>query len=153
MHRPAHFGRKIIAVMAIATITLSIMLSTLTSNAFSAGLEDSTNDNAIANYVCQTEENLDCALSEYLLGTEEDIQHYAYMKLDEADSSLHPVILQARNIIIHRFGWVADGVKGYVTDENGNIIEELPQFSDLFPVDWDVPIVTNNEVDLSYYGK
>ena len=75
----------------------------------------------------------------------------AYLDLSTAEESLQPVILEARKIIIFRYSWVADGIEGFVHDENGKIVEKVPQFSDLFPSDWDEPIVST-EVDLSYYG-
>lgn len=97
-------------------------------------------------------ERVDSGIIEDMLKEEEDIQYYAYLTLDDADPSLAPVIIEARNRIIFRQSWVADGLKGYVHDRNGNVIEEVPQFSDLFPEDWDVPVLPV-EVDLSYYGK
>ena len=86
-----------------------------------------------------------------LLKDEEDIQYYAYLDLETADPDLAPVIIKARDIIIFRQSWVADGVRGFVYDRNGNVIEEVPQFSELFPEDWSVPILPTG-VDLSYYG-
>ena len=68
-------------------------------------------------------------------------RHYAYMDMNTADDLLKVEIQQARNALIFRTGWVTDGVKGYVHDENGNIIEELPQFYDLFPSEWEIPEV------------
>ena len=67
-----------------------------------------------------------------LLKDEEDIQYYAYLDLETADPDLAPVIIKARDIIIFRQSWVADGVRGFVYDRNGNVIEEVPQFSELF---------------------
>ena len=86
-----------------------------------------------------------------LLQNEDVIQYYAYLDLSTAEESLQPVILEARNRIIFRYAWVADGLDGYVLNENKEIIEVVPQFSDLFPSDWDEPIMST-EVDLSYYG-
>lgn len=86
-----------------------------------------------------------------LLQNEDAIQYYAYLDLSTAEESLQPVILEARNRIIFRCSWVADGIEGFVFDENGKIVEKVPQFSDLFPSDWDEPIVST-EVDLAYYG-
>lgn len=48
----------------------------------------------------------------HMLKEEEDIQYYAYLTLDDADPSLAPVIIEARNRIIFRQSWVADGLKG-----------------------------------------
>lgn len=75
----------------------------------------------------------DSGIIEDMLKEEEDIQYYAYLTLDDADPSLAPVIIEARNRIIFRQSWVADGLKGYVHDRNGNVIEEVPQFSEPIP--------------------
>lgn len=87
-----------------------------------------------------------------ILNNEEDIQYYAHLNLDVVDPELVPIIIRARDMIIFRQSWVADGVQGYVYDRYGNMVEEVPQFSELFPEDWSVPIVPTG-VDLSYYGK
>lgn len=70
---------------------------------------------------------------------QEKIEVLAYLSTDEASPEMEKEILSARKEIIFSKSWVADGVKGYVTDENGNIIEELPKFSDIFPEDWAIP--------------
>lgn len=85
-----------------------------------------------------------------LLRDEDDIQYYAYLDLDDADPELVPVIIEARNTIIFRQSWVADGLQGFVCDRYGNLIEGVPRFSELFPEDWSVPILPTR-VDLSYY--
>ena len=92
----------------------------------------------------------DRKIAEEYLKSEEDIQYFAYLNLDEADDELKPVILAARNRIISRYSWVADDLNGWVMDSNGNIEEEVPHFSDIFPEDWDVPVYPVI-VDLSYY--
>ncbi len=97
-------------------------------------------------------EDADLSMIKDQLAKDEDaIQYYAYLDLSTAAESLRPVILEARKMIIFRYSWVAGGLVGFVHDENGTIIEEVPQFSDLFPSDWDEPTVST-EVDLSYYG-
>lgn len=97
-------------------------------------------------------EDADLSMIKDQLAKDEDaIQYYAYLDLSTAEESLRPVILEARKMIIFRYSWVAGGLVGFVHDENGTIIEEVPQFSDLFPSDWDEPTVST-EVDLSYYG-
>ena len=85
-----------------------------------------------------------------ILKSEENIQYYANLSTENVDDSLKEIILAARNKIIFRYSWVSDEVNGRVCDENGTIIEELPHFSDLFPEDWDEPVL-NVVVDLSYY--
>lgn len=42
--------------------------------------------------------------------------------------------------IIAQHGWVTEGVQGFVTDQNGNVIEELPQFYDIFSAEWEIPV-------------
>ena len=89
-------------------------------------------------------------ISEKYLQTENDIQHYAFLDYESASDQIRPVILAARNIIIYRHSWVADGVSGRILDRDGNVKQELPEFSDIFPEDWDepsCPVV----VDPSYY--
>lgn len=98
----------------------------------------------------QSEES--AARIEELLQSEEDIQYYAYLNLEAAEESLKPVILAARNKIIFRYSWVADGVSGRIYGKDGNIKEELPQFSELFPADWNEPVFPVQKVDLSYYA-
>ena len=56
------------------------------------------------------------------------------------NASLEPVILEARRRVMNRFdGWAADGIEAYVTDLEGNIIERVPEFHELFPSDWEQP--------------
>lgn len=74
---------------------------------------------------------------------EAQIQRYAYMDMEKASSADREKILKAREeIIYHSGGWYSreDGVlAACVTDKNGNVIEEVPEFHDLFPEDWEVP--------------
>ncbi len=69
-----------------------------------------------------------------------DVESIAYMSLDDVDAELQSQITQARNEIIFNTSWVADDVNGRIVDENGNVIETLPHFSDVFPSDWDIPL-------------
>lgn len=98
-----------------------------------------------------SQDERDRAMIDALLQSEEDFSYYAYMDLASADESLHPVILAARRKIIFQQNWIADDIDGYVSDENGNVVESVPHFSELFPADWDIPTVST-EIDLSYYG-
>ena len=61
------------------------------------------------------------------------------MNLDQASEAMQEKILQAREEIIFSKSWVADGLQGFVYDKDGNVIEEVPQFSEIFPADWDMP--------------
>lgn len=68
-----------------------------------------------------------------------DAEQYAYLDPDTASPELQEKILDARNAIIFSQGWVADGHTGYIQDvRTGEILRELPTFSELFP-DWDMP--------------
>lgn len=73
----------------------------------------------------------------------------AYMNLDQASEEMQAQIIEAREEIIYSQAWVADGLQGYVLNADGDIIEEVPQFSDLFPADWDMPSINNDEEQLS----
>lgn len=79
----------------------------------------------------------------------ETAQHYAYMDLALADAETQAKIIESRNSIIYSTSWVADGVDGYIKDEDGNIIETLPHFSEVFPSDWEVPEVISTSVSQS----
>ena len=67
------------------------------------------------------------------------LEYYAYMNIHTADKELIPVILEARNRVVHDKSWVADCTDGWVTDEAGNIIEIVPHFHEVFPEDWEIP--------------
>lgn len=69
------------------------------------------------------------------------VEEYAYMDLESAPKSLQQQILAARNDIIFNTSWIADDLDAYVTDAKGNIIEEVPHFSEVFPSDWEVPVL------------
>lgn len=69
----------------------------------------------------------------------EDLEYYAYMNLDEARGEIKPVIQEARKRIIFSTSWAADGTNAWVLDEDGNVIEKLPYFHQLFPSNWDMP--------------
>lgn len=68
---------------------------------------------------------------------------YAYMNVDSATPAMKEKILAARNAIIFSRGWTNladyDGVTAGVIDFNTNTKQELPDFYDIFPADWEVP--------------
>lgn len=72
----------------------------------------------------------------------------AYMDLDAADTNTQASILQARKVIIENTAWVADGVNGWIEDENGNVLEVVPHFHDVFPADWDVPTYSTDTLEV-----
>ena len=67
-------------------------------------------------------------------------EQYAYLDPDNASPELRKKILNAREVIIYSSdGWCADGFSATVTHADGTV-EEVPNFSDLFPSDWDLPV-------------
>ena len=135
---------KILVIFLFAVITIAVLGCTFDS--YASGKENSKKD------IVTTGIDKDQVLSESILKTEDDIQYYAHLNLETAKENEKPIILEARRRIIFRYSWVADEVSGRLLDENGNVIKELPHFSDLFPEDWDEPIV-NSKVDEDYYKK
>ncbi len=79
--------------------------------------------------------------------TTNDIEKYAYMEFETAPEVLQPKILEARSDIIFNTSWIADDLNAYVIDEEGNIVEELPHFSEVFPNDWDIPVFPVNKIE------
>lgn len=136
--------RRIFGGFIILIIMLSILIPCATSAAkggASISL-DSTDSPSPTASEFSTEE-IEMLFEQY------GLEHYAYMDLDTADPELHPVILGARSRIIYSetAGWVADEIDGCIKDAEGNIIEVLPHFHDIFPEDWDLPprYVNTNE--------
>jgi hypothetical protein len=68
------------------------------------------------------------------------LDYYAYMDISSAPDELVPVILEARSRIISQTSWVADDLNGWVEDCDGNIIEIVPKFHEIFPQDWEIPL-------------
>ncbi len=91
-------------------------------------------------------------IREQYLDSEENVQYYAYLNISTVEEEMRPIILVARNMIIHRYSWVADGMNGKVLDKEGNLKREIPEFSELFPEDWEMPVSLAKDVDLSYYA-
>lgn len=73
--------------------------------------------------------------------TAEGNEYYAYMQIESAVPELIPVILETRRRIIYQdgAGWVDDHIDGCIRDSNGVIIEILPHFHEVFPIDWEIP--------------
>ena len=76
---------------------------------------------------------------------QKELEYYAYMNLESVDEEMEYLVLNARNEIIMETSWVADGVKGYVENEEDGTVRELPQFSEMFPSDWEMPILSTGE--------
>lgn len=71
----------------------------------------------------------------------DDLYAIAYTVIDEQTTNVQKErILAAREEIIYSQSWVADGLSGRILDCNGNVKRSLPQFSELFPEDWDLPV-------------
>ena len=73
----------------------------------------------------------------------------AYMDLGTASEAQRNEILEAREEIIFSQTWVADGLSGCILDANGNIKEYVPEFSDLFPRDWDIPYLSPSDLEIT----
>ena len=82
------------------------------------------------------------------------LEYYAYMDIHSADPELIPVILEARNRIIFTHSWTDDEIGGRILDEDGNVIETVPYFHDVFPSDWEVPCFpsSSDEYPIYHYG-
>ena len=74
----------------------------------------------------------------------EQAKTFAYMDVSTVSAELKTKILEARETIIFSESWVADGISGRILDKDGNIKEELPQFSELFPADWNIPVLESS---------
>lgn len=68
-------------------------------------------------------------------------EYYAYMQIETAEPELIPVILEARRRIIYQdgSGWVDDHLDGCIRNSDGEVIEILPHFHEIFPSDWEIP--------------
>lgn len=73
--------------------------------------------------------------------TSESLEYYAYMILEDAPEEIKPVILEARKRIIESSDWVDDELDGWILDRDGNVIETMPHFHEIFPEDWENPTV------------
>lgn len=82
------------------------------------------------------------------------LEYYAYMDIHSVDPELIPVILEARNRIIFTHSWTADEIDGSILDEEGNAIETVPLFHDVFSADWEVPCFpsSSEEYPIYHYG-
>lgn len=69
------------------------------------------------------------------------LEYYAYMILTDAPEEIQPLVLEARDRIIHSSSWVDDELQGWVCDRDGNVVEIVPKFHDIFPEDWEIPLV------------
>ena len=74
---------------------------------------------------------------------------YAYMDIDSATPVMKEKILAARNAAIFNQSWTYlaenDGVTAGGIDFNTNTMQELPDFYDIFPADWEVPSADDDD--------
>lgn len=91
----------------------------------------------------------DARIASQYFHSEEDIQYYAYLDYASAEEELKPVILAARDRIIYRYSWVANGLSGDIIHVDGSR-DPLPEFSDLFPADWQEPVGVPCGLDKEY---
>lgn len=82
------------------------------------------------------------------------LEYYANMDIHSADPELIPVILEARNRIIFTHSWTDDEIDGRILDEDGNVIETVPYFHNVFPSDWEVPCFpsSSDKYPIYHYG-
>ena len=82
------------------------------------------------------------AIDESVTYEAQKVQTFAHMDYDIAAPELQESILEAREeIIMDHPGWVADGYEGRVINvETGETVRELPEFHEVFPEDWEVPV-------------
>lgn len=64
----------------------------------------------------------------------------AYLDIENVSPEMQKKILDAREKIIFSTDWVADGFEMRIEDTEGNLIETVPSFSEVFP-DWDLPVL------------
>lgn len=57
------------------------------------------------------------------------------------DDLIKEAVLAAREEIIYSKTWVADGINGRIIDSDGTVTE-VPHFSELFPEDWEIPVMS-----------
>lgn len=95
---------------------------------------------------------LESAKEAILPKTQAEKRYYAYLNQDKAVQSLKDKIITARNELIYRQDWAADGYTVYCVDPTTGESELLPAFSDLFP-GWDLPVEPiSNEIPVDNEG-
>ncbi len=116
--------KKIISLILAVALSLSFCVSAFAAEAQEVAIKEAT--------LNATEKE-----QEELVEKAKDI---AYLDLDMAPPEMKQEILEARKKIIYNTDWVADGYSGYIQDvETGEIIKELPEFSEVFP-EWNIPV-------------
>lgn len=94
----------------------------------------------------------DAEIEKQYFHCEADIQYYAYLDYASANEAIKPVILAARSKIIYRYSWVANGLSGNILSSDGSVKQRVPEFSEVFPADWEEPIGVPCGVDTTHYS-
>lgn len=132
------FGTKSMRLLSYAIIiALAFLTMAVSASAITVGTEDSIDTTSLDEGKSNTPiiDNMEGLFSS------NGLEYYAYMVLSEAPEELKPIILEARSRIILRSDWVDDELDAWVRDEDGNIIEVVPHFSEVFPSDWEIPVI------------
>lgn len=82
-------------------------------------------------------------------GISMDTVDKAYMNLKTADKALQSEILDARKAIIYSTSWSDDETEAYSINAKGEIIAKTPKFHDIFPTDWEIPVLQETYSDLT----
>lgn len=132
-------SKKIICVL-LSVIVLGIALSArfLCLPAKAMSLDSSITSQIQSDSTKEDPNNIPTAEIEAYISLS-GLDYYAYMDISAAPDELVPVILEARSRIISQTSWVADELEGWVEDCDGNIIEIVPKFHEIFPQDWEIP--------------
>lgn len=81
---------------------------------------------------------------------EMSVEELAYCNLETAPAALHDEIVSAREDIIFSQSWTVDGQCVLIAPDG--TVEELPEFYDLFPANWDIPASAVDSVDITPYA-
>lgn len=73
---------------------------------------------------------------------------YAYLNLESLNTARNAVseekVIESRNVIINSQSWVRDGGWSAIYHKSTGELTVLPEFHDLFPIDWNPPIVNDS---------
>lgn len=122
-----------IIISAVVLIAHSFSLPVRAENADSSISRGVQSDSSAESQCNVADDEVEVRLST------DGLDFYAYMNCDTAPDELISTILEARSRIISQTSWVTDDLNGWVEDCNGNIIEIVPKFHEIFPQDWEIP--------------
>lgn len=78
------------------------------------------------------------------------VEELAYCNLETAPAALQDEIVAAREDIIYSKSWTVGGQCVLICPDG--TVEDLPEFYDLFPADWDIPASAVDSVDITPYA-